>query len=188
MPPWMSNCLPRYLVLILSIRGASQETGGPGDEPAHEVAPSLDPDGKIGGVVLFILVLRSSRVSEKQVVDPLAGKLAVYAVVFDELGRIEINSSRFDIGIPVIRISCTIWICSMMCPVAVGSILGVSVLSIPRMWWKLRVCRCTNSIGSSCSRRYFEILSSASESVSPSRWPTSVMLRTYRTLKPRYVR
>ena len=121
---------------------------------AHEVALVSSPDGKIGGIILFILVLSSSRFCQQVVGKPICGELTVYAVVFDKFGRIGVDRSVLDVGVnPLSRISCTICICSAMCPV-VPSARCWDVRVAEHAGWRLEAAgyAATSSIGSSCSR------------------------------------
>jgi hypothetical protein len=72
----------------------------------------------------------------------------------------------------------TISICSIKWPVAVGSMLGGRMLKSRITSWKPLVYFCTISIGSSCSSRARLAILSSPSSTSPTKWPTSVMLRT----------
>jgi hypothetical protein len=72
----------------------------------------------------------------------------------------------------------TISICSIRCPVAVGSMLGGRMLNSRITSWKPFVYFCTISMGSNCSRRARLAILSSPSSMSPTRCPTSVMLRT----------
>ena len=69
-------------------------------------------------------------------------------------------------------------ICSTMCPVAVGSIEGRRMLKTFITSWKSLVYRCTTSMGSMFSSRAFLPILSSPSSVSPVKWPTSVMFLT----------
>ena len=69
-------------------------------------------------------------------------------------------------------------ICSTICPVAVGSILGGKLLNCSIAQWYKCVYFCTSSMGSNFSKTALELILSSAAFPSSSKCPASVILRT----------